>query len=140
MKKVFYLLMINFIFALSGCGDKNQSLQCTMSQDAYIGKSVQEILLSFDNNLFKQANVSIQIDVDDDYKDYASTYFDGLKSEYKSLEKLYNIKYDIKENNYNMKVTYQLDFSLFQNVFGTTVGKERNDIISFLKTQGYSCK
>lgn len=141
MKKLSILLCLVSIMVLTGCGSKNDEVVCTMKEEQSGITLDQEIKIKFKSNKVDTAEFVMNAKFDEEYKSYASYFVSTLESQFESYEDTYGITVNVKETSDGAKIDFKMDKSTYEKMYGTADAAEsKDDVISDLEKQGYTCK
>ena len=135
MRKIIFILLLVFI---TGCGNGNEVI-CTSKEMMDGGSMNQEIKIKFKDNEFSSADFVMNVEIDNEYKGLVSYYVTLLKSEFSGYKDSYGVDVDVKKTSDGAKVSFKMDKSSFGKLYSNHVSK-KDDVISYLKEDGYTCK
>lgn len=140
MKKIFgTIIILTFIFSLTGCGSKTVS--CTKQDDSQI----QEISAVFKNNIVNKVITTAKMTVEENQVETAYKYMQSMISSYNSKEGISASV--IKEKNaVGMKLEMDLSKMSEENLGSMSITAENlknatsESFIESMTEEGYACK
>ena len=136
MRKIIFILLFLLV---TGCGSKGNEVLCT-SKDMMDGGSMnQEIRVKFIDDEFSSAEFVMNVKIDSEYQGLVSYYVTLLKSEFSGYKDSYGVNVDVNKTSDGAKVSFKMDKSSFGKLYSNHVSK-KDDVISYLKEDGYTCK
>lgn len=147
MKKILRLGIptLALIFLVSGCG-KTKVLECSMKNNSTDGMEMSQIIkATFKNDAVTKMDISVNVEVDDEYKDYTDELEESLKSEFSNLEdkKGIEIKTNTKDNVISFKITANLskmDDAAKEELDMVGTSETYDEAKKELESEGYTCK
>lgn len=141
MKKISILFCLVSIMVLTGCGSKNDQVVCTSTVEQSGITLEQEITINFKSDKVDTAEFVMNAKFDEEYKSYASYFVTTLESQFESYEETYGITVNVKETSDGAKIDFKMDQSTYEKMYGSADAAEsKDDVISDLEDQGYTCK
>ena len=136
MRKIIFILLFLLV---TGCGNKGNEVLCTSKEIMDGGSMNQEIKVKFKNDEFSSAEFVMNVKIDSEYQGLVSYYVTLLKSEFSGYKDSYGVDVDVKKTSDRAEVSFKMDKSSFGKLYSDHVSK-KDDVISYLKEDGYTCK
>ena len=136
MRKIIFILLFLLV---TGCGNKGNEVLCTSKEIMDGGSMNQEIKVKFKNDEFSSAEFVMNVKIDSEYQGLVSYYVTLLKSEFSGYKDSYGVDVDVKKTSDGAEVSFKMDKSSFGKLYSDHVSK-KDDVISYLKEDGYTCK
>ena len=142
MRKIIFILLFLLV---TGCGNKGNEVLCTSKEIMDGGSMNQEIKVKFKNDEFSSAEFVMNVkiiswnDGAENFRDIISYYVTLLKSEFSGYKDSYGVDVDVKKTSDRAEVSFKMDKSSFGKLYSDHVSK-KDDVISYLKEDGYTCK
>lgn len=146
MKKSLVLVAIIIsLGCLSGCGNKSKVLECTMDNSQSGMKMDQTIKTTFKGKEVKSFSVNVDVEVDEQYKNYLDTIITSVESQFTNYNDKKGISVKTNKNDKGFVVTFEADLDKMDKET-----KEDLDMVDTKATydeakkefekEGYTCK
>lgn len=107
-RKLLCVIMI-MLFLLTGCSSK--TVRCIKEEN----NTKTTIKLKFDNNNIIESMSQYQIKKYDRYDAHIELDYYDLKEKYQKLDNIKGIKYDLKENKFDITINLDIDYKKLEN-------------------------
>ncbi len=151
MKK-FMLILIAFLFVLTGCGSNKSTLSekvesvkkfnsnsiiCTLMSEEDKVTMNQTVTLKFKSDALSNAKIEIDAVLEESLQKYASELVKSLEEQFAEYNE-YGISVDVDETSNGAHVTYNMDKDSFSDLYNAAIDKSQ--IVSMFEEIGYTCE
>lgn len=146
MKKRFMFLMALCIVLATGCGNEEKTLTCTNTDDKMEGATATQVVkVDFVGSEVTTLNMDIDVDVDEQYKDYMSIFTSSMEEQFASFETETGMNVDIKEEGTSVLVKLNADYTKMDSATKedlgiVTDGESYDSMKKSFEDEGYTCK
>ena len=146
MKKRFLGLLAMTILLATGCGTKKETLTCTNVDESTEGvKSTQVVKVDFEDKKLTNLAMDIDVEVDDQYKDYISMFTSSMEEEFADFEDETGMTVDISEKDNKVLVKLNANYKDMDSETKKELGivdekADTNEVKESLEEEGFTCK
>ena len=143
MKYKISILVLFLVIFLTGCGKKEQSLECSISNKVENGVTIsQKYIIKFQNKDFKSAELLKEMKLDDSLSSYLETYKETVEEKLKSDDVTKGLKMEVTDNGTDTiiaKVSFSVEDA--SKISNTNASNAKYDTMKkALEDIGYVCK
>lgn len=134
MRKLKYVILpIVAVLVLSGCGNENKTLTCTMDTQMSGMETKATVDIKFNDDKIDTMKVTMDMDLPEEYKDQKQTLIDTFEKSGSGMK--------AEETEKGIRITADQDSKYVADTFGIK-GKEADydEVKEAFESQNYTCK
>ena len=142
MKCARFITIFLFVILLTGCGSKK--LSCTKEEETDFGRANEKQMFIFENNKISSYEAKMEINLNDDYNDYADLLLESLESPFEEFKDKNGITYNTSKGNDKISIKIKANYNKLDEESRKSLGindnSSFNKIKKSLEDDGYKCK
>lgn len=129
---------------LTGCGG-TETLSCTQEADAATGKTVTKVDATFEGTKVKKIDMSVTMNLEDQYKDYKDQMVKALDTQFDSYKKKDGVDVKTSSDKESVSVRVTADATKMseddaKKLLGTDSIQSKSATQKYLEKEGFTCK